>query len=80
MIVYVLKAWLLLFIPFLLIVGLSTSTIDAALVGLAGTALSAIAFYISQPYLRNCPTDTLSWACRVLYTTLASALSSITFI
>ncbi|NJR66185.1 MAG: hypothetical protein HC772_14060 [Leptolyngbyaceae cyanobacterium CRU_2_3] len=75
--VHVLKAWLLLFIPFLVIVGLSASSIDAALGGLVGTGLSAIAYYISQPYLRNRSTDRLAWACRVLYTTLASALSLI---
>ncbi|HEY9639942.1 MAG TPA: hypothetical protein V6C57_05630 [Coleofasciculaceae cyanobacterium] len=76
-VLHVLKAWLLLFIPFLLMVGLSRPSIDAALVGLVGTALSAIAYYLSQPYLRNCPTDTLSWICRTLYTLLASALSLI---
>jgi phytol kinase len=69
---YVLKAWLFLFLPLLVFVGLSAAAIQVALIGLGGTALSAIAYYLSQPLLRRLPSDTVAWLCRILYTTIAS--------
>ncbi|MBD3883139.1 hypothetical protein IFO70_15345 [Phormidium tenue FACHB-886] len=74
---HILKGWLFLFLPLLGMVGLSAETIDVALIGLLGTALSAVAYYLSQPTLRRLPIDTLAWTCRIVYTALASLLALI---
>jgi phytol kinase len=73
--VYVLKSWLLMFVPLVAVVGVSQISIASTLFGLLGTALAAIAYYLTQPALRNHPTDTLSWICRALYTMLGSLLA-----
>jgi phytol kinase len=71
---YVLKAWLLIFTPLVITMGISSVSISMALVGLAGTTGAAIAYYLTQPYLRNLETDTPAWVCRAVYTTLGSLL------
>jgi phytol kinase len=69
---FVLLSWLLMGLP--LLGDLSRLTIDAALIGLISTGLSAIAYYVSQPYLRRFSTDAIAWWCRAIITTLASSL------
>jgi phytol kinase len=71
---YILKAWLLIFTPLVIAMGISSVSISVALLGLAGTAAGAIAYYVTQPYLRTLETDTPAWVCRAVYTTLGSLL------
>jgi phytol kinase len=71
---YILKAWLLLFTPLFLVTGISMME---ALTGLAVTSGVAIAYYLTQPYLRNRSTDAAAWLCRALYTTLGSLLGAL---
>jgi phytol kinase len=73
-IAYILKGWLLMFLPLLAIEGISPQTLFAATMGLAGTALAAIAYYLTQPWLRRRATDTLNWFCRAIYTMIGSLL------
>ncbi len=67
-------SWLLLFGPLLIFQGASPSAIAAALVGLVGTALGAIAFYRAQPFLQQHCSEAVRWVYRALLTTLVSSL------
>jgi phytol kinase len=71
---YVFKAWLLIFTPLVIAMGVSSASISVALMGLAGTSLGAIAYYVTQPYLRTLEIDAPAWVCRAIYTTLGSLL------
>ncbi|MBD1995615.1 hypothetical protein H6G00_03095 [Leptolyngbya sp. FACHB-541] len=71
---YVVKGWLLMFAPLLLLEGLSLTSVFCVLVSLVGIALPAIAYYFTQPFLRKRPTDTLNWLCRAGYTAIGSLL------
>ncbi len=71
---YVLKGWLLLFAPFVVLEGISQFSVFCSLIALAGIALPAIAYYVTQPWLRQQPTDSLNWLCRAGYTVLGSLL------
>ncbi|HEY9619513.1 MAG TPA: hypothetical protein V6C78_04045, partial [Crinalium sp.] len=71
---YILKSWLLMFGPLLLIQGVSLSSITHAGYGLGGIGGAAIAYYVTQPALRQRSIDTLNWVCRAVYTTLGSLL------
>lgn len=71
----VLKGWLLLYVPLLAIEGVSTQTLSIAGWGLIGTAAAAIAYYLSQPFLRQRSTDTLNWLCRAAFTALGSVVA-----
>src|SRR5262249_49982879 len=55
------RAWLSLFLPYLLIVGISSNTVLACLVALPAVALAGISFYYTQPGIYDCPTDTPRW-------------------
>lgn len=55
------KGWLLLFVPFLLIEGLTEMALVYALAAPFGVALAALAFWMTQPGLDNYPTDTARW-------------------
>jgi putative copper export protein len=48
--------------------------------GLFGTALAAIAYYVMQPQLRQRPTDALNWLCRALLATIASCLGLLSIV
>jgi phytol kinase len=74
LLLYVLKSWLLIFMPLIISMGISQSSGMIALMGLVGTAAVTIAYYVTQPYLRNLNTDTPAWICRAAYTTLGSLL------
>lgn len=76
---YILKGWLLMFVPLLLLEGLSPTSIICTLISLVGTALPAIAFYLTQPLLRKRSTDTLGWLSRVGYTAIGSLLGLVPY-
>jgi phytol kinase len=80
LVTYILKGWLLMFAPLLLLQGLSRPSISGVMVSLVGTALPAIAYYLTQPTLRKRPTDTLNWLFRTGYTTIGSLLGLIPYL
>lgn len=57
----ILRGWILLFVPFLLLQGFSWLAWVQTLVALLGVAFGAAAFYRLQPGLDDCPTDTARW-------------------
>jgi phytol kinase len=57
----ILKAWLLLFGSYLFTQGTSAATLQATAIGLLGTALAALVFYLTQPGMHDCPTNTPRW-------------------
>ena len=80
MLLYIGKGWLLLFVPLLAIAGVSTASLGSAGVGLFGTALAAIAYYLMQPQLRQRPTDALNWLCRAILAAIASCLGLLSLV
>jgi phytol kinase len=73
--VYILKGWLLTVTPLVIIQGWSFTSLAHAIWGLAGVALAAIAYYLTQPLLHQRPLDTMNWVCRAAYTTVGSLLA-----
>jgi phytol kinase len=59
--VCVFKAWLIVFLPYLAAARFATDAVFGAEIGLAGVAVAALAFYLTQPGLDDCPTDTPRW-------------------
>jgi phytol kinase len=57
----VVQAWLLLFIPYVLLTGFSVQTLVETIFALPAVALAATGFYVLQPDVRDCPTDTPRW-------------------
>jgi phytol kinase len=57
----ILKGWLLLFVPFFLIEGLKKTALEYVIAAPLGVALAALAFYLIQPGLDDCPTDAPRW-------------------
>lgn len=74
---YILQGWLLLFVPLLAIEGISSRSLICAAIGLLGTGVASIAYYLTQPMLRSRPTDTLNWVCRAAYTAIGSLFALI---
>ena len=72
--VCVLKAWLLLFVPYVLAEGTALGTLGRALLALPGVALAGGAFYLTQPGIRDCPTDTPRWLRQATHAALGSVL------
>jgi phytol kinase len=54
-------AWAIEFALYLAAAGVSGATVLGAAAGLVGTAVVAGAFYLTQPRLDDCPTDTPRW-------------------
>ena len=77
---YSIKAWILVFLPMLLVVGISRLTLCYAIVGFLGTVLVAISYYLVQPNLRQLSTDTIAWLCRAAFTTIGSLLGVVPLI
>lgn len=71
----VVKSWLLLFLPFVLLEGLTERVLLLVLVGLVGTTLGGIAFVALQPGLEDCPTDAPRWMRQTGIAATASVLS-----
>src|SRR5262249_41107644 len=75
----IVKGWLLLFLPYLLVEGFSEGTVMAMLLALAGVAGAALLFYFAQPGIEDCPTDTPRWFRQAGYAALASLLGLVPF-
>ncbi|MBD2459431.1 hypothetical protein H6G89_00095 [Oscillatoria sp. FACHB-1407] len=71
---YVCESWLLMFVPLIVIASGSTALLLSSALSLLGIAVAAIAYYLTQPMLRQRPSDTLNWFCRAVYTTLGSCV------
>jgi phytol kinase len=67
-------SWPLLFVPYLLVEGLTGDRIRCALVALPAMAAAAVAFYWTQPHIENCPIDTARWLRQGAWAGLASAV------
>jgi phytol kinase len=70
----ILKGWLILFIPFILIADGSPSPFVCALTALAGVATAALLFHLIQPGLEDCATDTPRWLRQTGFSALGSIL------
>jgi phytol kinase len=57
----VFQGWLFLFVPFILITGVTPLIIKDSLVALLGVGLAALAFYYLQPAPETYPTDLARW-------------------
>lgn len=68
----IVRGWLLVFLPYLLAEGTEDATWSSALLSLAGVAAAALAFYVTQPGIEDCPTDTPRWFRQGSYAALAS--------
>jgi phytol kinase len=55
------KGWLFLFVPYLLAEGFTERAVKETVIGLAGVAVAAVAFYTTQPGMDDCPADTPRW-------------------
>ena len=71
----VVKSWLLLFLPFVLLEGFTAKILLMVLGGFVGTALGGIAFYTIQPGLDDCPADAPRWVRQAGIAATASVLS-----
>lgn len=74
---YVVKSWLLLCMPLLLLEQFSSQAIAFSLLSPLGIGIAALAYYCTQPFLRQQSTDTLNWVCRASYTTLSSLVAGL---
>jgi phytol kinase len=54
-------AWAIEFLLFAVAAGLGWATLVGAAIGLAGVVVVALTFYLVQPGLDDCPTDTARW-------------------
>lgn len=68
----IVKSWVLIFGPFVLLAGKAAWWPAMAAVG--PIALAAVAFYFTQPGMDDCPTDTGRWVRQALVAGAASAL------
>jgi phytol kinase len=57
----ILKGWVFVFTPYLLSERLAPAALTGTALGLAGVAVAALAFFLMQPGLDDCPTDTPRW-------------------
>ncbi|HEY1377245.1 MAG TPA: hypothetical protein VGF55_10650 [Gemmataceae bacterium] len=67
-------AWAVQFGPYLVTAVVTGLPLLGAAVGLAGTAVVAVAFYLTQPGLDDCPTDTSRWLRQAAAAALGSLL------
>lgn len=70
----ILRGWLFLFLPYLLVEGITEQTIKCTFIALAGVALAALAFYWTQPGIDDCPTDTPRWFRQATHAAVGSAI------
>lgn len=69
--VYTLLSWLLLYVPLVVMHQFARTAVLGALLGLVGIGSVAIAYYCTQPKLRQ-SNSRFQWLCRVVYTLLGS--------
>jgi phytol kinase len=74
LVICVLQGWLLLFVPYAFVQGVTLHTLECALVALVGVAAAASAFYFTQPGIDDCPANTTRWLRQATHAGLASAL------
>jgi len=72
---YTLLSWLLLYAPLVVMQEFSRQSVLGAGVGVVGIGGMAIAYYCTQPALRQPGRSTLQWLCRILYTLLGSLVA-----
>ena len=70
----ILKAWAILALPMLIVIGFSHASLLYLGIALIGTAFAAIGYYLAQPLLRSLKSDLLAWICRPIFTWLGSLL------
>jgi phytol kinase len=70
--VCIVQGWALLFVPYLIAEGISRQTAFNTLVGLVCVSVAALAFYMTQPGIDNCPTDTPRWVRQATYAGVGS--------
>lgn len=66
--------WLLLFLPYLLAERAVVDTVAETLLALVGVTLAVIGFFMTQPDLHDCPTDTPRWIRQALWAGVASVI------
>lgn len=72
--VCILQGWVLLFVPYLLVEWSSPVCLRYVLGALPGVALATAGFYLTQPQVRDCPTDTPRWLRQAAHGALGSAV------
>jgi len=72
--VCILQGWLLLFVPYLLLEWTSPACWRCVLGALGGVAFAAVGFYLTQPNVRDCPTDTPRWLRQAMHGAIGSAV------
>jgi phytol kinase len=72
--VCVLQGWALLFVPYLVLEWSEPLCLRCVLGALPGVALAAVGFYLTQPSVRDCPTDRPRWVRQAAHGALGSAV------
>lgn len=72
--VCILQGWTLLFVPYLVLEWSEPLCLINALCAMPGVALAAIGFYVTQPNVRDCPTDRPRWLRQAAGGALGSAV------
>jgi phytol kinase len=70
----VFQGWLFVFLPYLLLFWFTPHTMLKVLLALPAVAAAALGFYLTQPEVRNCPTDTRRWLRQAAHAGIASVL------
>lgn len=68
------QGWLFVFLPYLLLFWFSPHTILRVTLALPAVGMAGLGFYLLQPEVRNCPTDTWRWLRQAAIAGAASAL------
>ncbi len=71
------KGWLLIFLPYFLVQGMTRNAGVRAGAGLAGVAIAALLFYHLQPRIDDCPIDRARWLRQAGIAALSSTLGLI---
>jgi phytol kinase len=72
--VCVLQGWGLLFVPYLVLTWSEPLCLRCVLFALPGVAVAAVGFYLSQPCVRDCPTDNPRWFRQALHGAIGSVV------
>jgi phytol kinase len=70
----VFQGWLIVFLPYVLIFWFTPDTLIQVGLALPAVGVAALGFYLTQPEVRNCPTDAPRWLRQAAHAGLASAL------
>jgi phytol kinase len=72
--VCILQGWVLLFLPFLVLQWFEPLCLRCVLCALPAVALAAVGFFLTQPGVRDCPTDRPRWIRQAAHGALGSTL------